>query len=87
MSEAQYIDTRDYWTIIALEFCGHVAEKITMVEGKDNRNNVLIYRFPEEAADDFDAWVRGEIRDSFEAIRKVRNSQRQFKSNLSRLST
>ena len=87
MSETEQIETKDYWTIIALEACGHVAEKISVVDNRDNKSKLLIYHFSNKAATHFDAWVRGETREPFDAVRKVQNSQRQFKATLNRLST
>jgi hypothetical protein len=91
---AQEIETKDYWTIIAMEACGHVPSKINPLKTKDERSVVLIYTFPGMALEDYDAWMRGEIgpkpkdgqeqSEMFDVIRKVQRSATQFKNNLHR---
>lgn len=87
MTESNSIETKDYWTVIALEACGHVVEEITTIDTKDGKGKLLVYHFSSEAAADCDAWARGESRAPFDAIRQVQTSQRRFRANLTRLST
>jgi hypothetical protein len=91
MSKA--IETKDYWTIIAMEASGHIAKKIT-VDESDGRNTVLVYSFGEDADEDYELWMLGAIgpkpeegeeqSDLFEVIRKVQQSATKFKNNLHR---
>lgn len=78
------IETKDYWTIIALEACGHVPLDIQANEPKEGRSCVLTYFFPEEAEGDFDKWMRGENTEPFGIIRTVQQSATKFKNNLHR---
>ena len=85
MSDKQeLVETKDYWTIIALEACGHVAEKIEPIEPEGGRSTVLVYTFPTESLEDYDAWMRGETRPPFDIVRKIQQSATQFKNNLHR---
>ena len=87
------IETKDYWTILALEACGHVAEAIHPVE-KDGRGTILVYYFSDEANEDYELWMRGAIGPKpkndeeqcnlFEIVRRVQQSSTNFKNNLHR---
>jgi hypothetical protein len=90
------IETKDYWTIIALEACGHLPLDIQAAEPKDGRSCIVTYFFPDEVSEDFDAWMRGAIgpvpkegeeqSNLFETIRRVQQSHTKFKNNLHRYS-
>ena len=86
MAEAKSsgIITKDYWTIITLENCGHVPVLIEPVETRDGRSTVLVYTFSDDAMEDYDAWMRGETKEPFGTIRRVQQSAVQFKNNLHR---
>ena len=82
--EKNGIVTKDYWTIITLETCGHVPTLIDPVETRDGRSTVLVYTFSPEAADDYDLWMRGETQEPFGTIRRVQQGAVRFKNNLHR---
>lgn len=78
------IETKDYWTFITLEVCGHVPTKIVPLEMEKGRGCQLVYHFGEEATEDYESWMRGEAKEPFETLRKVQQSQTRFKGNLHR---
>ena len=78
------IETKHYWTILALEACGHVPEAINPIKTKDGNTTLLYYTFGEAALEDYEAWMRGETQDPFGVIRKIQQSATQFKNNLYR---
>jgi hypothetical protein len=80
-------DITDRWTIAALEACGHVAVNIH-AESEEMRKGgtrpTLIYSFAASAKNDYELWMRNEIREPFITVRKVQQSALQFKNNLYR---
>lgn len=88
------IETKDYWTFITLEVCGHVPTAIVAEEPESGRGCQLTYHFGEDAVENYEAWMRGapgpvpkdgeEQNDMFDIIRKVQQSSTKFKSNLHR---
>lgn len=95
MSNEDFIETKDYWTIIALHCAGHVSAEIAPVDGREGRGIVLVYKYPKETVEaDYDAWMRGAIgpvpkegeeqSNIYEIVRMVQQGSVQFKNNLHR---
>lgn len=88
------IETKDFWTMVALEVVGHITIEVKADDPKDGKSCVVTYCFPDDAAENLDRWMRGEIgpvpkdgepqTNEFEIIRKVQQSQTRFKNNLHR---
>lgn len=78
------IEIKDYWTIIALEACGHVPECIELERTDETRPGMLVYKFGEEAQCDYEKWMRGVNEEPLGVIRQVQQSARNFKINLNR---
>lgn len=86
-SEKSAIETKDYWTIIALEAMGHVAEHIEPAKTQDGRSTILVYHFNKEALPDYEKWMRGVNDEPFGTVRKIQQSANNFKNNLHRFCT
>lgn len=78
------IETKDYWTFITLEVCGHRPTAVVPEKNDNGRICQLVYHFGEEALGDYNAWTLGEVREPFETLRKVQQSQTRFKGHLHR---
>ncbi len=81
---AEGIRTKDYWTMIALEACGHVPESIEAEEVNEGRSIVIVYVFSDEAKEDYERWMRGVNEPPLDVVRRVQQSANNFKNNLHR---
>lgn len=88
------IETKDYWTIIAMDVSGHKIKEIKVDGGAEGRGTVLLYSFDEDAEEDYELWMLGAVgpkpeegeeqSNLYETIRAVQQSATRFKNNLHR---
>ena len=81
--EVKNLETKDYWTIIALQVCGHKVLEIKQEKRDDGRVTVT-YVFGPEANEDYENWLMGSEDPPFGTTRLVHKYVMQFKKILHR---
>lgn len=76
------VETKDYWSILALIAMEHVPVKIEQTE--EGERSVMVYHFPSTAHTHYEAWMRGEREGPLGVIRRVKSAAELFKDNLHR---